>query len=396
MSGIPRRFAGGIAWSFVLGFGLLSVTRVCQAADLKVCPAPVLVERFAKRWIKHKVVPMEGLAQIAHRYGVTVAEIKRWNELPVDREKVGSGTTLRIRSDHRPPPRTLVRYIVQESDTWWRVAVRHGADSKDLRAYNWPYRDKMTPGSTVKVWADPLVAAWVGASEPVFPDETSRTVRRGAVGIGPPDDGQLLNGVRIPSGEGYELRFPETAFGTSFAVEALLTGIERFRTESGYAGELLIGSMSAARGGPIGTHRSHQTGRDVDIRLPRRAGVPTGIPLTPRRIDWVAAWELIKAFELTSVEVMFLDYPTQKRVYRAAVAAGAAPEELDRLLQYPRGSHARLGLVRHVAGHDQHMHIRFLCGPCELECVDTSDQDEHAATEGEGAPEMPDAGGEPH
>lgn len=70
---------------------------------------------------------------------------------------------------------------------------------------------------------------------------------------------------------------------------------------------------------------------------------------------------------------MFLDYKVQRRVYKAAKAAGASEAELATLLQYPRGWAANLGLVRDAHGHDQHIHIRFDCGPCEPECVRKGD-----------------------
>jgi murein endopeptidase len=127
--------------------------------------------------------------------------------------------------------------------------------------------------------------------------------------------------------------------------------------------------MSRARGGEIGTHRSHQSGRDVDIRLPRREGVSQWRPLTARRVDWHATWELVQAFEEVDAIVIFLDYDMQRRLYRTAKGAGASEDRLRELIQFPRGRGAVRGLVRHSDGHVRHMHVRFGCGPYETECV---------------------------
>lgn len=336
------------------------------------CPTAGLIERFHReRWIRHRVAPRERLDQIAYRYGVSLEKLEQWNELPPEAD-VATGTVLRIHASRRPPARQRIAYVVAQDDTWWRIAATHGIDSKDLRAYNWPYQEKMKPGEHLALWVDPLLSGWIQSEEPFLPSSESGAVRRGGVGIGRPDDGRLLNGVRIPERPGQEIRFAQTAYGTTFAVAALLAGLETFRSSNDFSGVIKIGSMSAVRGGPIGSHRSHQTGRDVDVRLPRRAGVPRGVPLTVRRIDWIATWFLLEAFDRPDVEVVFLDYPTQKRVYRAAISAGVPPERVRAMLQYPRGSRIASARVHHAYGHDQHMHVRFRCGPCEIECVEAS------------------------
>ena len=43
---------------------------------------------------------------------------------------------------------------------------------------------------------------------------------------------------------------------------------------------------------------------------------------------------------------------------------------LERVLQFPRGWGASLGVVRHSPGHEGHIHVRFGCGPAEPQCQD--------------------------
>ncbi len=341
--------------------------RCSDTYAIKVPPSP--------KWIRHKVVPREDLVQIASRYHVAPWQLRGWNGLEPETDRVKRGTRLQVRAERIPPPRQKIEYTVVEGDTWPKVAAALGVDSWDLRSYNWPYKGKMRPGTVLTAWVDPIVRDWIAGGG--TPASESDAVRRGAVSIGTPDHGTLLNGVRIPDGRVYRLRYPKTSYGTTHAVRQVVKAFEIFEATTSYRGKVALGSMSSLKGGPLGHHKSHQTGRDLDIRLPRRVGVPGYLTLTPKRVDWNAAWDLVKALAQTDVVVVFLDYKRQKNLHRAAVAAGATEDEL-RLLQYPRGPWSGAALVRHYAGHDQHMHARFGCGPCETECATLVDAEPSA------------------
>ena len=139
----------------------------------------------------------------------------------------------------------------------------------------------------------------------------------------------------------------------------------------------MMGSMSAKHGGPLAGHRSHQSGRDLDIRLPLLANVQQSAPVVPSRVDWEALWHLIESFATTGqVVVVFLDYDMQEHLYKAAAAMGVPEVDRKRVLQWPRGNKAHLGLVRHSHGHTAHIHVRMACGPYETECISESDYDD--------------------
>lgn len=331
--------------------------------------APGLQPLPRSRWIEHRRVPRESLTQIAHRYAVSEDKLREWNGLLPDEPIPRRTKRLRVRARRLPPPRERIAYTVQEGDTWWSVALRHGVDGRDLRAYNYPYRKKMQPGATLQVWIDPIVHDWIAAGPDPLPPDRDRGMRRGAVSIGSPADGVLLNGLRIPDDDGLQLRLPRSAYGTSHAVEQLMLAAAAFRERSDYPLPIPVGSMSRPRGGPIGGHRSHQSGRDVDLRLLRRPEVPAWQETRGSRVQWDAVWQLVLAFAEVDVMVIFLDYRAQRRLHRAARAQGASDEQLEAMLQYPRGSKASRGLVRHSDGHEQHLHVRFGCGPHETECV---------------------------
>lgn len=322
----------------------------------------------SRKRFRHKVVPRERFVQIAHRYGMTTAELAERNGLSEVPEQLRRGTRLEVFTARVPPHREQLDYEVQAGDTWYSIALRHGVDKRDLRSINYPWKGKLVPGNVLELWVDPVVRDWIEAGDDPLPDDDAIALRRGAVGIGPPDDGWLINGVRIPKGDGYRLRLPKSAYGTSHAVAQILIGLSIFRATTDYPLELQLGAMSRPRGGALGHHLSHQTGRDLDIRLPRRRDVASWTTLTMRRVDWLATWALIEAMLQTDVTVIFLDYAAQKRLFKEVKGAGIDPERLE-VLQYPDGRGAS-GIVRHSPGHDQHLHVRVGCGPYEVECVE--------------------------
>lgn len=66
---------------------------------------------------------------------------------------------------------------------------------------------------------------------------------------------------------------------------------------------------------------------------------------------------------------MFIDYAIQKRLYDWAKAEGVSEDKLAWVLQYPRGSRAMRGLVRHEPSHQNHIHIRFVCPSGDDKCL---------------------------
>ncbi|MFO7564210.1 MAG: penicillin-insensitive murein endopeptidase [Enhygromyxa sp.] len=321
------------------------------------------------RWIRHQTIPRETIEQLALRYGVDPGSLRKWNELAADEQPhPRKPKPLRIFARSFPPPREQVEHVVESGEGWGSIARRYGVDSSTLRAWNVSETGRsLEPGEQLVVWVDPIVLDSILHDQPS--SARAALVRPGAHGVGTPQAGVLVAGVQLPPGEGYELRYPNSAWGTSFAVREAIAALDRFAARSDYPRPISVGTMSRQRGGKIGGHNSHQTGRDLDIRLPLRVEVPPSLAPIPRRVDWQTTWALVSAFaEADSVEVIFLDYGSQRRLYRAAQALGVDEEVLAATLQYPRGSKANLGLVRHAPGHEGHIHLRFACGPAEPEC----------------------------
>jgi murein endopeptidase len=322
------------------------------------------------RWIRHETIPRETIEQLALRYGVTPAALRDWNELGIDEQPhPRRPKALRVFARINPRARVALEHVVVAGEGWGAIARRYGVDSSRLRAWNVEETGRsLEAGEQLVVWADPIVVDSIVDDQPI----TARAalVRPGAHGVGTPQAGSLVAAVQLPPGDGYALRYPNSAWGTTYAVREAIAALDRFaarrRPDSR---SVSVGTMSRQRGGAIGGHNSHQTGRDLDIRLPLRPELPPALEPIPRRIDWQTTWTLVTSFaEADSVEVIFLDYASQRRLYKAAEALGVDEQTLAAILQYPRGSKANRGLVQHSAGHESHIHVRFGCGPAEPEC----------------------------
>lgn len=322
------------------------------------------------RWIEHQTVARETIEEIALRYDVQPERIREWNELGDDEQpRAWKPEPLRIFARRYPPPRELVEHVVAPGDSWGSIARRYGVDYRALRSWNvGEIGRSLELDERARVWVDPTVFDAIVHDHPA--SSRAALVRPGAHGVGTPQAGALVAGVQIPPGEGYSLRYPKSAYGTTWAVRQTVAALDQFVQTSGYPRPISVGTMSRQRGGEIGGHMSHQSGRDLDIRLPLRPEVPPALNPTPRRVDWTATWALVRAFADTgAVQIIFLDFGSQRRLYRAARDAGVSEDELGEMLQYPRGSKVSQGLVRHAPGHEGHIHVRFSCGPAEPTCA---------------------------
>lgn len=328
----------------------------------------VEVVEGARPWVLHRLVPGETLEQVASRYEVTEEALRTWNGVPAA-GKLEPGARVKLEARRVPPPRQQVRYVVQPGDSWWSIALAHAIDSKDLRAANPDAADRLTVGDALVLWIDPPVYHWVRTDRPAG-DDGLASLRRGAVGVGTPWRGRLVNGVQVPAGEGWRLQQPAASYGTTHAVASLVAALQAFAQTSGHERALLLGPMSLPHGGPLPGHRTHQSGRDIDIRMPLTADHPAWFPIKPWRIDYEALWHLVAALADTGeIEAIFLDYELHKGLHKAASALGVDEDARHRLIQWPRGRADGNGLVRHADGQTTQIHVRFRCGRHETECV---------------------------
>jgi murein endopeptidase len=184
--------------------------------------------------------------------------------------------------------------------------------------------------------------------------------------LGRPDAGALEQGIQLPTSPDYQIRCAAHSFGTSATIGELMHTMALMRNR-GYEGELVVGDLSREDGGQYGPHRSHQSGRDVDLWLPVRGGRyrrgcdHCGTDMCrpePEEVDWPATWRLIQALAgRDAVQDIFLDWSLHPALRDAAAELGTPVAEIDRQIQYPRRGHPTL--VKHSDGHVHHLHVRF-------------------------------------
>jgi murein endopeptidase len=194
--------------------------------------------------------------------------------------------------------------------------------------------------------------------------------------LGQPWQGKLNDPTQLAEGDGYVIRRPYRAFGTKTTVELIHHAITDLRVQFPDAHVLAIGDISQEAGGQITQHRSHQSGRDVDIGLVYKTKPATFpedfVPATADNLDCEATYALVNEFAETAkqdggVQVIFLDYNVQGLLYQWAKEHGEDEAILEQLFEYPNhgGGDA---LVRHIPNHNNHLHVRFKCPSSDTSC----------------------------
>jgi penicillin-insensitive murein DD-endopeptidase len=209
-----------------------------------------------------------------------------------------------------------------------------------------------------------------------------------SLSFGPPNDGALIEPVPLPAaGEGYLM--PPTwekrglRYGTSELV-GMVVHLGRRMQAYRLGRPMAVADLSRASGGPSAWHRSHQTGRDVDVifyardaagkpvapasieamrrfgadgaSIPARAGDP--VVYFDDRANWLVVRELVHN-PIADVQWIFISDDLKQRLIDFAVAAGEPPAVIAAaavLLHQPSRALA----------HDDHMHIRVYCAPGDV------------------------------
>ena len=296
----------------------------------------------------------EQLAELAQVYGTTEAALRRDNPGELTR-----GRVLEIDATVLPAPRQKLRVTSREKDDWTDVAERFGVTVDQLRRWNPKAagRRRLRPNTPLLLWLPsgasryPLPADASGFPEVAVPEHGES--------VGRPSRGRLRDGAPLPEGP-YTIRFDWQAFGSASTVWNVARVLRAFRAETGFEGELFVGAMSRRSGRRLRPHRSHQSGRDVDVRLPAMPHAQ-GYELQADEVDWHAAWALVDAFVRTGdVQVIFLERKLRRRLERAGLALGADDARIAEVM----------AKVRHSPGHTAHVHVRFQCAASEAECRD--------------------------
>ena len=266
-------------------------------------------------------------------------------------------------------------HVVESGQTLYGIAKRHGCSVKALKRANdlsgsmiYAGQTLVVPDCSKKKVAKEAKKDDDGAPDPADYDLVTETGTKKGQSKGSPWDGSLKSAVKLPSGKGYHIRRPARAYGTTHAVNHVQRAIKAVRKRFPRVHTLAIGDFSAKKGGSISEHRSHQSGRDVDIGFyfkKKPKGYPDNfVGHDEATLDLAATWALLHAFARTAdsangVQAIFVDFDVQEKLYEWAKDHGVPVDHLDRVFQYPDEDGS--GLVRHHPNHHDHFHIRFKC-----------------------------------
>jgi penicillin-insensitive murein endopeptidase len=214
-----------------------------------------------------------------------------------------------------------------------------------------------------------------------------------SISVGKPNHGYLIDGARLPDhGEGYTTRdlwiLRDNRYGTDELVD-LVTGVARRMASRIKDVKIVVADMSSkGGGGSFEFHRSHQSGRDVDLLYYMRDAA--GKPFEPDAmhkfdaqgrasdgsglvVDVPRTWQLVKelvAAPEAPVQYIFMYEPIAVLLCEHAKKVGEPDDVIARVRKALRqpGDSAR---------HDDHMHVRVYCSSSDRAygCVDIGPMD---------------------
>ncbi len=179
----------------------------------------------------------------------------------------------------------------------------------------------------------------------------------GSMSIGAPNGGALFNGVAMAEGEAWTLIDPVHAWGTQETTDALVRCIQRVRARFPDTARLYVGHLSGPKGGPLSPHRSHQSGRDVDVGYYYQGDTAWYTWATAANLDRARTWAFVRALITDAdVEYIFMDRSIQTMLRQYADSIGEPKAWVDGLFD---GAAGLRPIVQHAKGHATHIHIRF-------------------------------------
>lgn len=183
------------------------------------------------------------------------------------------------------------------------------------------------------------------------------------------NSGRLVNGLRLPrQGTGYR-HIGDSGFGTDETVAYLRFAAWAVTEQYPNTVPVVIGDLSDEGGGHLRPHRSHQSGRDADVGLYRTKNrkLRWFKTLPKEETDFEKTWAFIEALLRTgAVQYIFLDRSLQESLYEHGLTRGFDKNELDQVFEFPGRS--KRAIIRHVRGHKNHLHVRFICPTDDDDC----------------------------
>lgn len=185
----------------------------------------------------------------------------------------------------------------------------------------------------------------------------TRLAELGPVSMGQPNRGQLFNAVQLQESAAIEVIHPERAFGTQETIDFIERAVASVRRQFPDTRPMLVGDISREKGGWLRPHRSHQSGRDVDLGYYYTGESRWYDRAKAENLDRARTWALVRALiSETDVEYIFMGRSVQQLLRAHAESLGESSDFLDEVFQTPKNKRT---IVRHRIGHETHLHVRF-------------------------------------
>jgi len=179
----------------------------------------------------------------------------------------------------------------------------------------------------------------------------------------------LPDGMELPENDALYLRWhPSRSWGRPELVEVITAAAEQVAWRVPSADPIVVGDMSREGGGHLSGHRSHRAGLDADIGIywgESRQHLHGFMDIPPSQLDVATTWTLLDAmFETGLVERVLMDQSHIRRLRTYVQQAGILTEN-EAWSVFPQADTPDIwtieGVVQHVDGHRNHIHVRVRC-----------------------------------
>ncbi len=197
---------------------------------------------------------------------------------------------------------------------------------------------------------------------------------RDSESVGAPHRGRIVGAMPMPNGPGRIITAERwKTWATRPTVEQLDRVLRRWAKRFPDGPPVLVGNLSDRDGGPLAPHKTHQSGRDVDLSYIATWDGNSRVvwqKMNANNLDAAKTWSLLKMLVAhADVEAIFIDRSIQKLLLKHAKTHGTVRgNRLAEWLEVAAGKNPKEALIRHVPGHDDHIHVRFACRPDEKRC----------------------------
>ncbi len=234
-------------------------------------------------------------------------------------------------------------------------------ETKSLAQLSWTWNISKRRLVRLNPDVDPNEPLPAGTPVRVFDAESGQATRS----IGAPNRGRLVHGVPMPEGDAWTMKAGRArVYGTAETVQTLHETLLAYGETFDAPPPVRIRDLSARGGRRIAPHRSHQSGRDVDIGFVLE-GVPEGSHrVSEETFDAEKNWFLVRSLiDSGRVQAIYTSGKA-KRWLRQAAIAEVGEEQAE----------SYLDLISYEHGHSHHMHVRFVCADEHRGCLDRSAQ----------------------